>query len=266
MRIYYLLVLILLNGCAMSGEDLCSTFIKDYPIQYTTTADFNGCLLANAEGDMVLITKDSIQPEIHPENGSYSSPEAFIKKDELLIYYFNPVHDRKIFTVTGKRGFPKENYQVKVNDEWITYSLEDDKLKNYSSKIKFLQPQWHLLENDSLINSKDSYEFSFSGINVAFYSYLHNDSLFMQLKVVNHGTGLLHVFPPSGLTNNTVVLSDKFEVLKKGERLNKKLCVPFKGQPPIFIKKGVVSIAKDENSNNLLLQPVRLKLDTTEIF
>ena len=262
---YLVFFVVVLNGCNPQTNDTCTNLVRDFPIKYGSSLKFTGCLLANKDGQLVFLYPDSIEVQLHPKDGNYSAPSKIEKINGDYVYYFNHINDRKLFLISNDSGSVNPIYNLKIEEEWHEFVISDPSSID-PNEIIILKPQWHLSIADSSKHLGQGFEYLFSGSNIILYSFIKNDSLHLKMKIVNHGSDVMSYRSPHELKNDTLFLSNDIIFLRKGDRISRKVVLPYKGDGPIYIMKEFIEILSEADEYSVLKNDLTLVKDTTDFL
>ena len=157
---------------------------------------------------------------LHTPGGNYSqpfSPDALASlergKNYRLTLFFQPIHDRRFFMRTGMNGDLNHQYALEMNVPGVAteyhFEMADTIWSNYPDKngieneVLFFQPtiDWEAQQAYQKVMGRsefvhtDENEMAMAGVNVQLHSYHWRDTLYLNLKLVNHSNDQLYVHP-----------------------------------------------------------------------
>ncbi|MCG8391410.1 MAG: hypothetical protein MJA30_38015 [Cytophagales bacterium] len=166
-------------------------------------------LVLNAT-DFTLHTPDGNFSHPVPVDTGLSIPPKMNYSFSLL---FKPVHDRRFFMHTGMRGDLNQQYtlQVKLPQEkyeyhfkmadstWLDYrqnhAAQDQVVLFKPTLDKKAQKEYQVASGRPSFVHWDENEIAMAGINLQLRSYHWLDTLYLDLRLVNHSTEALYVHP-----------------------------------------------------------------------
>ncbi|PKQ64735.1 hypothetical protein BZG01_13730 [Labilibaculum manganireducens] len=265
---------------------------KQYPLKFEAPSIINSNgifvnsgLCANASGDTLLFygqirnnRKSSIviSPyllQIQTLENHRSNPISVRTKTVLLpdssqsfVYKFTPINNKYLFSRTEKRGdldscyfidfnFIRDTNGHSITNQVIKFNANEKLFSNYLNNFA----HEHSITLYELTKEKLQSNFQFSeteivmnGIVLTTKFYQDNDSLFLNLKLINHSSEYLKFSPDSiqitsidpesekEIRHQVVSAVTKSEghksILKKGDRLQTQLNFGYFKHPPLKIK------------------------------
>lgn len=198
--------------------------------------------------------------------------------------HFSPTHSRLFYSLTGMSGDLNKEYSLHINffekTETVKWQLPEQIHKTYlvnngiTQKTNIFLPaidvekqkDWQIKhEMNEFVFSGDS-EVSAAGINMRFQAYQLSDTLYLSVRIVNHSTHDMNIYPKAFFLKYNEQLAAPLELkeivrLRKSERFIHTFKYLTKELPQGFsLLKESIKVMNIEKEHDLLVSNLKFQM------
>ncbi len=196
---------------------------------------------------------------------------------------FKPVNNRWLFMKTGLSGDLNHAYVLRINlpsgavstrfqlssGDWETYNKQygtETSLTLFSPHIDITrQQQYQSSQGRSGFVYADQNEISIAGANLQFGAYQLKDTLYLNVKIVNHGNDVIHLYPGqlNLVSDESPQVDTEPFLLKKSQRFIRSYQFLSPEAPDSFsLSKRFILIPSGQGETELLVRDIRFLRDS----